>query len=333
MTGIDVGCLLALVACVTLFVCLPFTVTAQTLDHQQLDISGALETNPASRGDVRGQNLWKLLTHSVGELRVSNLGIPKNFMSDKLDSFSKKYELEAFHLNSGVTGRKQRSSNITQKSANVTVSVSPCPDPTDIAPCVCSLTDANELMMDCSAVESIDQLGAVFRQEFPFKEFKEFRIENNYNIEFLPDVFNGVSFKFIYFNNVVNLAQITNYAFLDSRNVLENIQIFHSALNVNTFPFDTLYEYPKLTYLRISWSYINYLPPFNSTSLQTLAVFSGKISVLLAGKMLDLLFTDLLRNRVLLHIFVNEIDKICALWQFKKNYLKISKIKFSSFLK
>ena len=47
---------------VALLVSLPSTVTAQTLDHQQLDTSGALLTNPASPDDI-GNKILSKLTH------------------------------------------------------------------------------------------------------------------------------------------------------------------------------------------------------------------------------------------------------------------------------
>ena len=281
-----------LIAYLTLFVALlvglPSIVTAQTLDHQQLDSSSALGTNPWSPGDFGDKLLAKHQTHRKKhyELRRQNHYNVEN-ITKKQHSFLTKAELQSFLLNSGMAGRGPGSPN-NPKRFDETSGVFPCPDPTDIAPCVCTLTHTNELMMNCSAVESIDQLAAIFTQNFPIKEFKEFRIENNTNIYFLADIFNGVSFRYIHLFKVTNLALITNFAFADSRDFLESIYIDYSALDENNFPFSTMDEYTKLTYLRIGHNNFFHVPVFNSSSLQTFALPYGHIPVLLEGKLYDL---------------------------------------------
>ena len=302
---------------VALLVGLPSTVTAQTPDHQQLDISGALGPNPRSSGDFGDKHLSKHPTLFVQDQ-------PKNdkFRSPKLDNSENiphfnlegKDEAEALHLNSevagtdqrsasnsGVAGRDQRAANIPKNSANVTSDVKqerdtiklfPCPDETDIAPCVCTFNDT-DLTMDCSAVESDEQLAAVFLKEIPVKEFYKFQIVNNDKIELLPDVFNGVSFRYIELYFVPNLAEITNFALADSRDTLENIYIFYSALTEVSFPYSTLDQYTKLNYFYIYTSNINIIPLFRSSSLQTLSIAGGYISELPAGKIYGRPFSNL----------------------------------------
>ena len=266
--------------------CLPSTVTAQTLDHQQLDISGSLGTNPASPGDFAGKNLSKHSTLSVGDpLKDDKFRSPKLHNSDTITQL--KFDSK---LTSGVPGREQRPSNVPKKSLNVTVRVFPCPDETDIAPCVCTFTDSTDLTMDCSAVESEAQLAAIFTKSFPDNKFKQFQIYNNDKIQFLSDVFNGVSFRYIRLYDVPKLTEITNYAFADSMDVLENIYIRNSSLSEDTFPFSSLDTYPKLTNLYIAFCDIYFFPTFTSSSLQTLIIAYGHISVLLEGKMCDRLF-------------------------------------------
>ena len=283
---------------VALFVGLPSTVTAQTLDRQKLEISGAVETNQ-SPGDFGYKHLSKHQTHSdedsskLNELKspiLHNLG---NAISQKSASIGSKDEIRTVDLNLGVPGREWRASIISKKSVHSTLAISPCPDETAIAPCVCTVTDANELMMDCSAVESETQLAAVFMQKFPFNQFKEFRIENNNNIQYLSDIFNGVSFRYIYLR-VPNLTEVTKGAFADSKEYLENIYIYQSVLTEDTFPFSTLHEYSKLTFLRITLSNIYIFPTFHSSSLETVIITYGQIPVLLQGKMCDHLCNNLI---------------------------------------
>ena len=289
-----------LVACLPLFVALlvglTSTVTAQTLDHQRLDVSGAPGTNTATPGDFGDKHLSKHPTFFV-------LDPPKDdkFKSPKLDNlkniphfnFESKDNAEAFHLNSGVTGRDQIPASIPKNSAHVTSGVFPCPDETDIAPCVCTFTDASDITMDCSAVESDVQLAAIFTKNFPVKEFYIFRIYNNEKIQLLSEVFNGVSFRHIELYSVPNLTQITNDALADSRDTLENIYIYYSALTEDTFPLSSLHQYTKLNYLHIYLCNMNFLPAFKSSSLQTLVIGYGHISVLPAGKINGRRFSNL----------------------------------------
>ena len=301
-----VTCLPLLVA---LLVGLTSTVTAQTLDHQRLDISG----------DFGDEHLSKHPT-----LFVRDPPKDDEFRSPKLDNsqniphfnFESQDESETFHLNSGVAGRDQRSANnlgvtgrekrstnnsgvagtdqgsssIPKNSAHVTSGVFPCPDETDITPCVCTFTDATDLTMDCSVVESDEQLAAIFTKNFPVKNFYMFLIYNNDKIQLLSDVFNGVSFRYLELFSVPNLAQITNGALADSRDTLENVEIYNSSLTEDTFPFSTLDQYTKLNYLKIYSSNMNFLPAFKSPSLQTLIIGDGHISELPAGKIYGLVF-------------------------------------------
>ena len=332
------ACLPLLVA---MLVGLPSTVTAQTLDHQQLDVSG----------DSGDEHLSK---HP--SLFVRDPPKDDEFRSPKLDNsknnphfnFESRDEVEAFHLNSGVAGmdqlsasnsgvagrdqlsasnlevagrdqrsannlrvagtdqisasnsrvggRDQRPASIPKNSVHVTSGAFSCPDETDIAPCVCTFTDTTDLTLDCSAVESDEQLAAIFTQNFPVREFYIFQMFTNDKIQLLSDVFNGVSFRYIHLYNVLNLTQITNNSLADSRDTLENIHIYGSALTEDTFPFSTLDQYTKLNHLYIEYCNINFLPAFNSSSLQTLIISGGHISVLPAGEINGRPFSNLQIN-------------------------------------
>ena len=283
-----------LVAClpflVALLVGLPSTVTAQTLNHQQQDTSGALGTNPASPGVFGGEHLSKYKTHSVeGPPKVNKLRIPDRLnldhvVSQQHGSSVGKYDLSTHHLKSVIPGQEQKSSNQPKKSKNMTKSSLPCPEPTDIAPCVCSITETNDLNLDCSDVESFDQLAAVFMQDFPFKTFNEFQILSNINLQYLTDIFNGVTFRSIYLSYVTSLRKITTYAFFESTDTLENIYIYGTALDENSFPFSTLDQFPKLESLTIDSSNISYWPAFDSSSIRTLSFRINHVSTLPAGK-------------------------------------------------
>ena len=274
---------------VFLLVGLPSTVTAKTLDHQQLDISGAIGTNPASPHDFGSKLLSKHPTHSAVDpskfdrLRVQNLH-PKSVITEKSGSIANKDKLEIHHLSEDTEGRIHSSFKIHKESETKSKSSFPCPEPTDIEPCTCFITAANELTLDCSAVESLEQLGDVFRKDFPVIQFDEFRINNNNNIKYLADIFNGVSFRSISLNDVFNLTEITTYALSDSKDSLENVYVHGSALDENTFPFSTLDQFPKLISLTISASNLAIWPAFLSSSIEYISFYDNHVTSLPAGK-------------------------------------------------
>merc|ERR1711957_961477 len=61
-----------------------------------------------------------------------------------------------------------------------------CPEPADIDPCVCTYHSIfNAMDIDCSAIESEEQLRHVFQSDFPSKKFRRFTIKANYNLKVL----------------------------------------------------------------------------------------------------------------------------------------------------
>ena len=294
-----------LVACVPLLVALlvglPSTVTAQPLDHQQLDISVVIETNPASPDYFRGKHLSKHPNLSVkvppmlDEKRSNNFHNPEKVKSHRPDSFFDNYELETRQLYSGMTSRVLRASNIGKISVNADNSSFPCPASDTITPCTCELTSASqELNLNCSDVESLEQMAEVFMQYFPVKEFYMLQIWNNFNIQYLTDVFNGVSFTYISLFNLPNLAEISNYAFFDSLNSLVTMYIYTSALDENTFPFSTLDQFSRLSYLRIAESNFSYWPVFSSLTLKAADFRVAHISALPSSKKQEYLAIEII---------------------------------------
>ena len=275
---------------VALLVGLPSIVTAHTLDHQQLDISGALGTNPASIGDFGGKHLSKYPTHPVEdppkphEIRNPSQITLKNVTSQEHGLFDNTNELDTYHPKSVRPVQEKKSPNRPKKFENKSEKILPCPEPSDIVPCVCTTTDTNDLVLDCSNIVSVDQLAEVFLQDFPFTSFYELRIFANDNLQYLADIFNGVTFRYINFRNVKNLSKITKYAFFDSRDTLERIYIYNSALTENSFPFSTLDEFPMLIDFEIEVGNINIWPAFDSPSLKIISFYSNRISELPVGE-------------------------------------------------
>ena len=162
----------------------------------------------------------------------------------------------------------------------------PCPVSTDIAPCVCSV-EADGLQLDCSDVQSDDDLARVFQQEFQMKEFWKLCINDNDHIEYINDIFNGVTFREISLWNVPNLTFVSDYALAENKFVLERINIRISKLNEKTFSIPLLGILEKLEYFYMDDSAFTDFPKMlDSKSLNTFGFEHGSLSHLSPGESL-----------------------------------------------
>ena len=313
-----------LVAClpllVVLLVGLPFTFTAQTLDYQQLDISNALGTNPASPDDFGGEYLSKRPTRSIEKfrkiykLRFLNNHNPEEVISRKPGSFDGKNDVKSPQV-SWIPDLVQSWLYVPELLENLDNNSTLCPEPIDIAPCVCTETAASDLVMDCSAAESLQQLDEVFQKDFPSKQFYEFRIYDNDNIQYLADIFNGVSFTYINLQHMTSLTEISNDTFFDSIEYLEYIYIYHTSLDENTFPFTTLDKFPKLRMLSIGGSYFETWPAVVSSSISEIYLYENRISTVFAGEKC-IIAVDYLLKCLTFNLFTKvekiQINRLCC---------------------
>ncbi|CAL4094802.1 unnamed protein product [Meganyctiphanes norvegica] len=122
----------------------------------------------------------------------------------------------------------------------------PCPDAEDIAPCVCTYyNESNTMALDCSAVESEEQLKQIFKADFPLKNFREFYFQGNNNLKVLEaGIFNGISFEIINIGN--NDLEVIESQALDSCYEVVT-DIFLKANRITFFPFDELSHFSKLS--------------------------------------------------------------------------------------
>ncbi|CAL4162530.1 unnamed protein product [Meganyctiphanes norvegica] len=134
-----------------------------------------------------------------------------------------------------------------------------CPDAEDIAPCTCTYNSvSNAIDLNCSAVESEEQLKQIFKADFPFKNFREFRIEDNNNIKVLEAaVFNGISFEKI--NIEHNHLEVIELQALNSCYETATV-ISLKSNNITSFPFDELSQFSKLSYLYIRENSLSMIP-------------------------------------------------------------------------
>ncbi|CAL4067996.1 unnamed protein product [Meganyctiphanes norvegica] len=150
----------------------------------------------------------------------------------------------------------------------------PCPDAEDIDPCVCTYTSEDNAMdLDCSAVESEDQLKQIFKAYFPVKKFVSFSMYENSNIKVLEaGVFNGISFERIEIQ--FSHLEVIELQALDScYETAWNIDVCCNM--ITSFPFDELSHFPKLRYFDIRSNSLSMIPAdaFNGlTALETLSL-------------------------------------------------------------
>ncbi|CAL4064228.1 unnamed protein product [Meganyctiphanes norvegica] len=135
----------------------------------------------------------------------------------------------------------------------------PCPDAEDIAPCVCTYDTVSSAMdLDCSAVESEEQLKQIFKADFPFKNFNQFNLTGNNNIKVLElGVFNGISFEIIHIEE--NSLEVIELHALDScYETATEIYLYHNK--ITSFPFDDVSLFSKLCYFTLSYNPLSVIP-------------------------------------------------------------------------
>lgn len=153
----------------------------------------------------------------------------------------------------------------------------PCPEYSAITPCECSYDESDNLYMNCTDVESEEQLVSVFQAEFPFKTFKSFYMGPNAGIKFFGDIFNDVTFEEVEVVRATNLELVSQYWLYGSRDTLRYLAITHSKLHSETFPFISMDAYTKLETLYITYANLTMVPPLHSETLTSVAFEASNI--------------------------------------------------------
>lgn len=152
-----------------------------------------------------------------------------------------------------------------------------CPDPTLIEPCVCTVGSLNNVSLDCTLVESKDQLAAVFQQDFPVKELYKFSMANNTAVEILGNILNDVTIQRLeLYPGPFALEHISEYFLIGSKDVLSDIRIRDSALASNNFPFAVLSTFEALESLEVVRSNLTWLPNITGSGLRVVRLIFGQ---------------------------------------------------------
>lgn len=183
----------------------------------------------------------------------------------------------------------------------------PCPDEAAIAPCTCWFAedDPTYIIMNCSNVETEEQLENAFLADFPTREFTTFTMQRNDLLTRLGNVLHGTTFRFIDLWSVA-VDVITDDCFIASADTLESFVLDGSQVNTTHFPFHTIESYSKLTYLDVSSSKLNFFPlTLTSNSLTDLRLNAN----LMTGTVPAAPFNNM-PNLTYFQIFLNQLTEI-----------------------
>ncbi|XP_027239483.2 oplophorus-luciferin 2-monooxygenase non-catalytic subunit-like [Penaeus vannamei] len=147
--------------------------------------------------------------------------------------------------------------SVADKTKDADLRSPTCPDPQDISPCVCTVDVQHNMDIDCSQVESEDQLAQVFSSNIPFPKFNKLVIEGNPHLTVLRNGDLGpASFQIIEMTSGV-LEEVQDGALSVSYSTATRIDLQVNRLS--KFPF---HEIPSFTALTTLWLNLNSLSEF-----------------------------------------------------------------------
>lgn len=146
----------------------------------------------------------------------------------------------------------------------------PCPDPEDIYPCVCTVDSLHNMDMDCSLVESEDQLARIFSSNIPIPKFRRLVIMNNQHLKVLRrDDLGESSFETIFIQGGV-LEEVQDEALSNSYTSATYIDLQDNR--VSEFPFNELPLFTSLHTLKLNMNWLPVFPALQSDVLQQIGL-------------------------------------------------------------
>lgn len=134
------------------------------------------------------------------------------------------------------------------------------------------------MTLDCSLINTNQDLERVFNADFPFKKFLELIIDhdpndiNNQLTEIKSDTFHEITFQRVLIRGT-KLQSIDENVFSYSHTTLTQLDLQNNK--INDFPFESLALYVKLETLLLDGNDLGTLEKFKSDSLLTLSVGSN----------------------------------------------------------
>lgn len=178
----------------------------------------------------------------------------------------------------------------------------PCPEAEDIYPCVCFYDSDYNISLNCTDVESEEQLASVFQQDFPVKTLHEFRMNENHAIKVLGNALNGVTFRnVILYPGPFAIEAVSEYFLVDSLDILEIFHIHNSNLTSDLFPFNTFNFAKRLDIYFIDLCKLTWIPPIRGPLITELSFDFATVKAVEPGtfegvpnmQVLELRFNDI----------------------------------------
>lgn len=162
-----------------------------------------------------------------------------------------------------------------QDISNHSLSLLPCPADADIYPCTCTVESGSTMDMNCSAVESEQQLMDVFASYIPFPIFRKLIIQNNPNLTVLKAGTFGES-TFQEFHITSNELENVEMGAL-SGSFETGTKLFFSWNKITNFPFEEMLMFTNLESLQIGQNRIVGVPDIQSETLKQLYLNSNPL--------------------------------------------------------
>lgn len=175
----------------------------------------------------------------------------------------------------------------------------PCPGETLILPCVCTILDNNEMDIDCSDVQSEEELAQVFSIDFVFKDFHRLTIIGNDRVKVLrAGALGPTTYKEIIITSS-SLEAVEATAL--SGSYLTATELDFSFNDIVSFPFDEISSFTHLTYFDIGFNNLNTFPVMSSATLATLLMSYNPLGAISPGalqQLPNLEFIDLENTKI-----------------------------------
>lgn len=154
-----------------------------------------------------------------------------------------------------------------------------CPLAWEIYPCSCTWAeDLGQPDLYCSNIESLSELQNIFlTATFPVKRFWRIRLSSAPLGHLPEDLFNDVQFDEIHLNSC-NITSVHPEAFRASKTNMDTMEMYSNLLQDDTFPWESLVEYPNLWRLHLHHNLFLTFPNLTSVSMEDLNLWENPIT-------------------------------------------------------
>nr|XP_045605179.1 oplophorus-luciferin 2-monooxygenase non-catalytic subunit-like [Procambarus clarkii] len=162
---------------------------------------------------------------------------------------------------------------------NVEAQARPCPNDADLSPCSCTVHDEDNFVidLDCSEVESEEQLATIMRSPFPFVHFRNLTIDSNPNVVVLRrGVLANITFQEFYITGGA-LTEVETGALSGSSSTA--ISMHFEGNDIAVFPWGELSLFTALVDLDVSDNSISTFPALISDSLKYLDLSNNSLGL------------------------------------------------------